>query len=67
MEENEFRVWLEDVIVRFLEKSREVFLLNWIEGLKYREIVFLLDISVKVVEKWMYKVLVELRKLSDLI
>ncbi len=67
LEENEFRARLEDAIARLPEKSREVFLLNRIEGLKYREIALLLDISVKAVEKRMHKALVELRKLSDLI
>ncbi|MBX2873844.1 MAG: RNA polymerase sigma factor [Saprospiraceae bacterium] len=67
LEENEFRERLEVAIAELPEKSRTVFLLNRVEGLKYREIALLLDISVKAVEKRMHKALIELRKLSDLI
>lgn len=67
LEENEFRERLERAIAQLPEKSREVFLLNRLEGMKYKDIALLLDISVKAVEKRMHKALVELRKLSDLI
>ena len=67
LEENEFRERLEGAIAQLPEKSREVFLLNRVEGMTYKDIASLLDISVKAVEKRMHKALLELRKLSDLI
>jgi len=65
LEESEFKERLENAIARLPEKSREVFLLNRVEGMKYKDIALLLGISVKAVEKRMHKALVELRKLSD--
>lgn len=67
LEENEFRERLEQAIAQLPAKSREVFLLNRLEGMKYKEIALLLNISVKAVEKRMHKALLELRKLSELI
>jgi RNA polymerase sigma-70 factor (family 1) len=44
------------------EELREVFLLNRIDGKKYREIAEMLDISVKTVEKRMQRALLQLRQ-----
>ena len=53
LEEEEFRLKLTNAIASLSEVQREVFLLNRIEGKKYREIAELLDISQKTVEKRM--------------
>lgn len=53
LEEEEFRLKLTSAIASLSEVQREVFLLNRIEGKKYREIAELLDISQKTVEKRM--------------
>lgn len=61
MEEDEFRQKLLMAISDLKEEQREVFLLNRIEGKKYREIAELLDISQKTVEKRMSLALKALR------
>lgn len=53
LEEEEFKKKLQNAISLLSAKQREVFLLNRIEGKKYREIAELLDISQKAVEKRM--------------
>lgn len=53
LEEEEFRLKLQNAIASLSESQREVFLMNRIEGKKYREIADLLDISQKTVEKRM--------------
>lgn len=53
LEEEEFRLKLTSAIASLSEVQREVFLLNRVEGKKYREIAELLDISQKTVEKRM--------------
>ena len=53
LEEEEFKLKLTKAIASLSELQREVFLLNRIEGKKYREIADLLDISQKTVEKRM--------------
>lgn len=63
LEEAEFQKQLEKVLGDLPEGAREVFLLNRIDGLKYREIAELLGISQKAVEKRMHKALVKLREL----
>ena len=65
LEESEFRERLEKALAALPEKSRTVFLLNRVEGMKYKDIALLLGISVKAVEKRMHKALVEMRKLSE--
>ncbi|WP_366183543.1 RNA polymerase sigma-70 factor [Flavobacterium ovatum] len=53
LEEEEFKVKLQNAISSLTEAQREVFLMNRIEGKKYREIAELLAISQKAVEKRM--------------
>jgi len=53
LEEEEFRLKLSNAVASLSDVQREVFLLNRIEGKKYREIAELLDISQKTVEKRM--------------
>ncbi|MEM9835907.1 MAG: sigma-70 family RNA polymerase sigma factor [Bacteroidota bacterium] len=63
LEEQEFKHRLEAAIAALPTGAREVFLLNRMEKMKYREIAELLGISQKAVEKRMHRALVELRKL----
>lgn len=63
LEVSEFKEKLEHAIAILPEGQREVFLMNRLEGLKYREIAELLQISQKAVEKRMTKALQELRKI----
>ncbi len=63
MEEEEFRVRLEQAISALPEDLRIVFLMNRIDKKKYREIAELLNISTKAVEKRMSKALLALRKI----
>lgn len=63
LREKEFQLQLEAAIAALPDGAREVFLLNRMDGLKYREIAELLGISQKAVEKRMHRALVELREL----
>lgn len=63
LEVAEFREQLEAAIAGLPEGAREVFLMNRIDGLKYREIADLLGISQKAVEKRMHRALLTLREL----
>ncbi|NJB84671.1 RNA polymerase sigma-70 factor (ECF subfamily) [Lewinella marina] len=63
LEEAEFAERLSQALTALPSASREVFLLNRVDGLKYREIAELLGISQKAVEKRMHRALVELRRL----
>lgn len=65
MEEEEFKQKLLATIADLSEEQREVFLLNRIEGKKYREIAELLGISQKTVEKRMSLALKFLRSKMD--
>ncbi len=53
LEEEEFKQKLQNAIASLTEAQREVFLMNRIDGKKYKEIAELLDISQKAVEKRM--------------
>lgn len=53
LEEEEFKIKLQNAIASLTEAQREVFLMNRIDGKKYREIAEILDISQKAVEKRM--------------
>lgn len=61
LEMKEFDQKLQQAIGSIPEKSREVFLMNRIEGLTYNDIAERLEISVKTVEKRMRKALDLLR------
>ncbi len=62
LREEEFKNKLQNAIADLSETQREVFLLNRIEGMKYREIADLLGISQKAVEKRMSGALKSLRE-----
>ncbi|GAA4290355.1 RNA polymerase sigma factor [Aestuariibaculum suncheonense] len=62
LQEEEFKKKLQDAIALLTEAQREVFLLNRIEGKKYREIAELLGVSQKAVEKRMSGALKVLRE-----
>ncbi|HHG85361.1 MAG TPA: RNA polymerase sigma-70 factor [Bacteroidetes bacterium] len=64
LEQKEFKRALEKAIESLPETQREVFLMNRIEKLTYREIAERLAISVKAVEKRMHKALGQMRKLT---
>lgn len=64
-ETKEFEARLWATIANMPEKSRVVFLLNRIDGMAYREIAELLDISVKAVEKRMRGALKVMRTLVN--
>jgi RNA polymerase sigma-70 factor (ECF subfamily) len=61
LEEKEFKDKLERALAKLTEAERTAFLLNRIEGKKYKEIAEFLEISVKAVEKRIHKALVKLR------
>lgn len=65
LEEEQFKQKLQQAIALLTDAQREVFLLNRIEGKKYREIAELLDISQKAVEKRMSGALKTLREKID--
>lgn len=62
LEEKEFKAQLSRAIANLTEAQREVFLMNRIDGKKYREIAETLDLSVKAVEKRMSQALASLRE-----
>ena len=62
LEEQQYYKKLQAAIANLGEAKRTAFLLNRIEGKKYREIAEILDISIKAVEKRMTQALKELRK-----
>ncbi|MBT8267306.1 MAG: RNA polymerase sigma-70 factor [Bacteroidia bacterium] len=65
LEEDEFKAKLLEAIEDLTPSQREVFLLNRIEGKKYREIADELDVSQKTVEKHMSAALKLLRAKFD--
>ena len=62
LEEEEFKIKLQNAIALLTDAQREVFLLNRIEGKKYREIADMLNVSQKAIEKRMSGALKTLRK-----
>jgi len=62
MEEKEFKTELENIIGAMPEKQREVFLMNRIEEMTYKEIADRLELSVKAVEKRMHGALAHIRE-----
>ena len=67
LEEEEFKDKLKNAIENLTEAEREVFLMNRIDGKKYREIAELLNISQKAVEKRMSSALKKLRSKIELL
>lgn len=65
LREKEYMEQLENAIADLTEAQREVFLLNRIDGKKYREIAEMLNISEKAVEKRMMGALKKLRSQLD--
>lgn len=65
MEHEEFKLKLERMISKLPVKQREVFLMNRIDKMKYREIAETLGISVKAVEKRMHNALKVLKTILD--
>lgn len=62
LEEEEFKIKLQNAIASLSEAQREVFLMNRIDGKKYREIAEILEISQKAVEKRMSAALKTLKE-----
>lgn len=62
LEEEEFKIKLQNAISSLTEAQREVFLMNRIDGKKYREIAEILEISQKAVEKRMSSALKTLKE-----
>ncbi|WP_299889910.1 sigma-70 family RNA polymerase sigma factor [uncultured Lacinutrix sp.] len=65
MEENEYREKLQKAIANLTEPQRVAFLMNRVEGKRFKEIAEILDISTKAVEKRIYGALKKLRKEID--
>ncbi len=65
MEEKEYRKKLENAIANLTEAQRVAFLMNRVEGKRFKEIASLLDISTKAVEKRIYGALKKLREDID--
>jgi len=65
MEEEQFKVKLQNAIGGLSEAQRSAFLLHRIDGKKYHEIADILGISVKAVEKRIHGALQQLRKDID--
>jgi RNA polymerase sigma-70 factor (ECF subfamily) len=61
MEMQEYDVKLQEALAKIPDGAREVFLMNRIDGMKYREIADMLGLSMKAVEKRMSKALAILR------
>lgn len=62
LEHKELSEKLKMAIDQLPEGQREVFLMNRLDGLSYKEIAAYLEISVKAVEKRMHKALLKLRE-----
>lgn len=62
MQETEYNEKLQNALANLTEAQRVAFLMNRVEGKRFKEIAALLDISVKAVEKRVYGALEKLRK-----
>ena len=62
LEEKEFGAKLQNAISKLTEAQRTAFLMNRIDGKKYKEIAEILNISVKAVEKRIHNALLNLRR-----
>ncbi|WP_026755475.1 RNA polymerase sigma factor [Sediminibacter sp. Hel_I_10] len=65
LEEKQYRKKLELAIANLTEAQRVAFLMNRVEGKRFKEIAELLDISTKAVEKRIYGALKKLREQID--
>lgn len=65
MQENEYRKKVQTALANLTEAQRSAFLMNRVEGKRFKEIAALLDISVKAVEKRIYGALKKLRQDID--
>jgi RNA polymerase sigma-70 factor (ECF subfamily) len=65
MQEKEYHQKLQNAIANLTEAQRVAFLMNRVEGKRFKEIAGLLDISTKAVEKRIYGALKKLRKEID--
>ncbi|MFP4847261.1 RNA polymerase sigma factor [Winogradskyella sp. PE311] len=65
LQEKEYHQKLQKAIANLTEAQRVAFLMNRIEGKRFKEIAALLDISTKAVEKRIYGALKKLRKEID--
>ena len=62
MQENEYMEKLQKALSRLTEPQRVAFMMNRVEGKRFKEIAELLDISTKAVEKRIYGALRKLRE-----
>ncbi len=65
MQEKEYYKKLQNALANLTEAQRAAFLMNRVEGKRFKEIASLLDISVKAVEKRIYGALKKLREDID--
>ncbi len=65
MQEKEYHKKLQNALANLTEAQRVAFLMNRIEGKRFKEIATLLDISTKAVEKRIYGALKKLREDID--
>lgn len=65
LQEKEYAQKLENAIANLTEAQRVAFLMNRVEGKRFKEIAKLLDISTKAVEKRIYGALKKLREEID--
>ena len=65
LQEKEYHIKLQHAISKLTEAQRVAFLMNRVEGKRFKEIAELLDISVKGVEKRIYGALKKLREEID--
>ena len=61
MQESEYMEKLQNALANLTEPQREAFLMNRVEGKRFKEIAKILDISTKAVEKRIYGALKKLR------
>lgn len=62
LQEKEYHIKLQNALSKLTEAQRVAFMLNRVEGKRFKEIAALLDISVKAVEKRIYGALKKLRE-----
>ena len=65
MEMKEFDIKLQKALAELPEINRITFLMNRVEGLKYKEIAERLDVSIKTIEKRMQKALNQLKEIIE--